>query len=140
MKRFWSVVLVGLVSLVASSGIALAGASPKAVGVSVAWTETIVQVGDTLELTATTPKHGSAFTDGWSGATKVSTLLNSDGYYVSRATFSPGQPGLYTVTYNITMSAGKSDVAWEGRGTGIITVLGDPSNYGYFDDAIKKSY
>ncbi len=122
MIRFWPLALVALVILMAFPGSGLAGGSAKAVDVSVAPTVTIVPVGGTLEVTATTLKHGSAFTDSWSGATKVSTVLASDGYYVSKATFMAGSPGTHRVTYNITMVAGNSHVSWEGTGATTITV------------------
>lgn len=122
MIRFWALILVALVSLTVLLASAFADSLPQAVGVSVAPIVTGVQVGQTLEVTATTLKHGSAYTDSWAGATKASTELSSDGYYVSKATFTAGSPGTHNVTYKITMVAGKSDVSWEGTGTTTITV------------------
>lgn len=74
--------------------------------------------GVTVIFTATTLKCGSAYVDSWSGASKVSTVLNSNGYYVSTAEYIiTGDSGDLTVTYSITMTAGKSDVHWTGTGT-----------------------
>lgn len=81
-----------------------------------------------VTLIATNRKQGSNFSDNWTGATKVSTVLVEDGdneYYVSTATLSLADPlpfGTYPVTYDITMTAGHSEVSWTGETSASFTV------------------
>lgn len=90
--------LVALVCFTGSTGTAVAGGSPKVSSVSVEPTAGLVKAGDTLYITARTLKQGSSFTDRWTGATKVSTVLTGEGDYVSTATFSVTPEGEYAIT------------------------------------------
>lgn len=101
---------------------ASAAAAPKTETVAMSWTV----VGNDLQLTATTLKHGSAYVDSWSCTPScslvASTSLSSDGYFISVATLSAPASGDYEFTYAITMTAGKSDIQWTGENSVIISV------------------
>jgi len=116
-----AVAVVGL--LVGWTAVAQAAPPPKSASVALSPATATLTVGQTLDLTATTLKQGSAYSDGWSGAAKLGTGLSADGYYVSTARFTAAAPGTYTVTYAITMTAGRSDVAWQGQASATITVV-----------------
>jgi uncharacterized protein YjdB len=117
------VVLAVLGLLAGSTASAGAAPPPKTASVALSPATATLTVGQTLDLTATTLKQGSAYSDGWSGAAKLGTVLNADGYYVSTARFTAAAPGTYLVTYHITMTAGRSDVAWQGQASATITVV-----------------
>lgn len=102
----------------------LAAPAPKTATVSLSASNDTILVGQTATLTATTLKQGSSFTDSWDGAVKHSTILeDSLKSYVSTATFSSSVPGTYTITYDITMNSGNSDVNFLGTNSITITVL-----------------
>lgn len=102
----------------------LAAQAPKIATVSLTASNDTILVGETATLTAPTPKQGSSFTDSWDGAVKDITILDDSlESYVSTATFSSSVPGTYTITYNITMKAGKSNVTFVGTKCTTITVI-----------------
>lgn len=85
--------------------------------------ETINQ-GETLELTATTLKHGSDYEEEWNGAIKDKTVFDAiTGAYVSKAVFKAEKPGTYTISYCIYMSSGGSTTAFYGKVEKTITVI-----------------
>jgi hypothetical protein len=117
-------VALAVVGLVAGSAApADAAPAPKTATVSMSPTSATLTVGQTLDLAATTLKQGSGYSDQWTGAAKLGTALNADGYYVSTARFTAAAPGTYTVTYRIAMTAGRSDVSWQGSASATITVV-----------------
>ncbi len=121
MLRFRIASWVALLSLVAFPAMLIADVATSGRPIDVSMT--VDGDGNTLTLTATTEKHGSALVDNWTGAEKLDTQLSEDGYYVSRATFEvPLEPGDYTVSYRIIMAAGKSDITWDGTGEVVITI------------------
>ena len=62
--------------------------------------------------------------DTWTGSLKNSTILDDSlESYVSTSTFSSSIPGTYTITYDITMKAGKSNVTFVGTKSITITVI-----------------
>lgn len=98
--------------------------APKIATVSLSASNDTILVGETATLKATTLKQGSSFIDSWGGAVKDSTLLDDSlESYVSTATFSSSVPGTYTITYDITMKAGKSNVTFVGTESTTITVI-----------------
>lgn len=100
-------------------------ASSTEVSVGIQASPATVNSGESIELTAVTPKHGSSFTDSWSIAEKSGTTLDVDtGCYISKAVFKAAEPGEYTIEYNITMDAGSSDVLFIGRGSFTVKVIG----------------
>lgn len=102
----------------------LAAPAPKPANVSLSASNDTILVGETATLTATTLKQGSSFTDSWDGAVKDSTILDDSlESYVSTATFSSSVPGTYTITYDITMNSGNSDVNFLRTNSITITVL-----------------
>jgi hypothetical protein len=102
----------------------LAAPAPKPANVSLSASNDTILVGETATLTATTLKQGSSFTDSWDGAVKDSTILDDSlESYVSTATFSSSVPGAYTITYDIIMKAGKSNVTFVGTEGTTITVI-----------------
>lgn len=116
MKMVWKFLVVALVAavLMIAPLSVLAAPEPKSEVVTITAGASVDS--DSVDLVATTLKHDSAYIDIWAGATKVSTILNSNGYYVSTATFSAESlaEGDYCVTYHITMTSGKSSVEWTG--------------------------
>lgn len=75
-----------------------------------------VDIGESVELTAVTPKCGSAFTEEWSGAKR--SYNEKDDFkeeYLSKAVFMEEKAGIYTVKYNIFMEAGKSNKVFMGE-------------------------
>lgn len=92
----------------------------------------VIFVGDAVELEAVTLKKGSSFEDSWviydeegNLVTKIEiaelgvedTFLNKADFYVARAIFTASEAGVYTVRYEISMSAGKSHVRFNGNAT-----------------------
>lgn len=103
-------ILVALACMVAAT---VATARPSRVKtVPVQWTAAVVD--NQVVITTTTPKQGSRFTDTWTGVTNVvgTQKVDTDGEatYVSQATLAPAASGVSTVTYQITMTPGKSRV------------------------------
>lgn len=125
----WSTVMVMLVMTIAalSSGAAASEIRTEAVSLSSTVSGNSVN-GYAIIFTAVTLKYGSTYRDSWEGATKVSTVLDANGYYVSTATFSAtGVPaGTYPVAYHIRMSAGASDLTWAGQAAGTV-ITDDPA-------------
>lgn len=105
MKKAYFFILV-VVLLFGMSVNAFASSPPKNVEVSITSSLSAVRVGETVTLTAVTLKHGSEYKDEWVGATKVSTVLTEDGYYVSTARITVQDDVL--VQYNIIMNAGNN--------------------------------
>lgn len=102
MKKLFVVVLT-VVMLFSISLNTLAVSCPKSVEVNIS-APVKVQSGEIVTLTAVTLKRGSDYRDQWIGATKVSTVLTEDGYYISTAQFTAKEAA--SVQYNIIMEAG----------------------------------
>jgi hypothetical protein len=123
MKKILSIISLFVLTL-SMSTIVLAAPAPKTAIVSLSTTSTTIEVGQTATLTASSLKQGSSYTDSWNGAVKNNTILDeATGNYVSTATFSASKPGTYTVTYAVTMGAGKSGVTFIGTQSTTITVI-----------------
>ncbi len=74
-----------------------------------------VQVGEEVTFVTTAPKHGSSYIDGWEGAKAIETVFHKEaGEYISTATFIANEEGVYTISYLIEMSSGKSGVSFSG--------------------------
>lgn len=105
---------------------AMAAPAPKTVDVSLDASSTTIKVGQVVTLTATTDKQGDDYVDSWDEAEKIGTIHDTEaGTYVSTAKFTGITPGTYTITYEITMSSGKSDVTFNGIKSVEITVVQD---------------
>lgn len=116
---------VALVMFFLTTITALASPPPKTVETYIlpATAQTLT-VGQILSLEARTLKHGSHYTDTWQGAAKLETLQNKEtGEYESAATFIATEPGTFTITYTITMTAGKSHVSFVGTGSVTVEVV-----------------
>jgi hypothetical protein len=123
MKKIMSIIST-FIFILATSVVVIAAPAPKTATVSLSASATTINVGQAVTLTTSTLKQGSSYTDSWGGAVKNTTILNeATGNYVSTATFSETTPGTYTVTYGITMSAGKSGVTFVGYQSITITVI-----------------
>lgn len=140
MKRVISTILAALLVLGLRGGV-LASPSAKtidvelsassAAGLSVLTATELstpavtIKAGESVILTAVSLKHGSAYEDMWSGASALGTVLDEESEsYISSAVFTAGEPGIYTVTYDIQMKAGKSDVLFAGNASKTIEVTG----------------
>ncbi len=125
MKKILSVMLM-FILLMSLMIPAYADSEAKEVEAAVSASATKVNIGESVELSAVVPKHGSTFTDSWSLAEKVGTILDEDSEsYISTAVFKAVEPGKYTIEYNITMQAGKSNVVFVGKGSVTIEVTGE---------------
>jgi len=118
MKKLLVVVLT-LLMLVGIPAGSFAEPSAKDAGVSLISSAATVKPGETVTLTAVTLKQGSAYTDEWIGATKITTVLTEDGYYVSTAEISPEVT--VTVQYKITMTAGNCGTSFIGQAETVIS-------------------
>ncbi|PKM38811.1 MAG: hypothetical protein CVV03_12820 [Firmicutes bacterium HGW-Firmicutes-8] len=119
MKKLLIVILT-LLMLVGISANSIAVPSPKEASVSLTSSAATVKPGEIVTLTAVTLKQGSAYTDEWIGATKIETVLNEDGYYVSTAEVTA--QATVTVQYKITMTAGKGGVTFTGEAETAVSV------------------
>lgn len=113
--------LIAFTLVMLSAMVVPAAASPaKYIEVVLSDTPTEVKSGERITLTAITPKQGSDFTDEWIGATKISTVLTQDGYYVSTAEVTV-QDSL-TVIYKISMTSGNSGTRFIGQASETVSV------------------
>jgi hypothetical protein len=108
MKRI--AIIITICSILFSSTLVVYAASDiKDIEVIFSDTVAVAKVGETLDLTATTPKHGSDYTDTWDNAVKSVTQFDSVAEaYISKAIFTAENPGIYTISYTITMTSGES--------------------------------
>ncbi|NJD02489.1 MAG: hypothetical protein FIA99_07820 [Ruminiclostridium sp.] len=124
MKKILSVMLIYILLMSLMIPV-YADSWAKEVEVDVSASATMVDVGESVELRAIIPVHGSSFEDGWLGAEESGTTLDKDSVnYISTAVFNAVKPGKYTIEYNITMYAGKSNVVFVGKGSVTIEVIG----------------
>jgi hypothetical protein len=119
MKKLFIIVLT-LFLMIGITGNLAAQPLPKAADVSLTSSVETANLGETVTLTAITMKKGSDYTDEWIGATKVGTVLNHDGYYVSTAEFKADVT--VNVQYRIIMTAGKSKVSFTGQSETTVVV------------------
>ena len=112
MKRI--AIIITIFSVLFSSTLGVSAASdPKDIEVILSDTATVAKIGETINLTATAPKHGSYYTDNWDNAVKCVTEFDSiTETYISRAFFTAEKPGIYHISYTITMTAGDSDTTF----------------------------
>jgi hypothetical protein len=113
MKKI-AVILAMLSTLFFSSSMGVWAASdPKDIDVILSDTASVMQIGETVELTATTDKHGSTYTDKWDNAEKIATVFVSQtGTYISKASFTAERPGRYYISYTINMTSGSSNTVF----------------------------
>lgn len=108
MKRIAIIITVFLI-LFSSTISVSADTDPKNIEVILSNTVTVAKLGETIDLTATTPKHGSSYTDNWANAVKIATEFDPiTETYNSKALFTSEKPGIYNISYTITMTAGDS--------------------------------
>lgn len=126
MKKLAILVII-MTLLVGSATIVSAADEPKTVTVTLSETPPVVNVGETVVLKAVTGKHGSSYSDIWSNANGVQTIYDEETVtYMSEALFKADKPGIYTISYEIAMDAGKSDTTFIGRVERTIEVTGTP--------------
>lgn len=109
--------------------VAAAPAHPKPMPrvVKVAVVGTYDSTSQTITFTATSPRRGSAFTDSWTGATKVVTIFDeATGTYISTATVDASlasSGATFSANYTITMTAGRRGVvSFNGAGFATVTI------------------
>jgi len=129
MKKILSVMLM-FIMLMSLMIPAYADSEVKETEVVVSASDVTVNVNESVALSAVVPKHGSSFTDSWSAAEKDGTVLDEDTQsYFSTATFKACEAGVYTIEYNITMNAGKSNAVFVGKGS-VTVVVSKPAVVG----------
>lgn len=108
MKRI--AIIITIFSILFGSTIGVSAASdPKDIEVTLSESATVVNIGETIALVATTSKHGSNYTDNWNNAVKSVTEFDPiTEAYISTASFTAENPGIYPISYTITMTAGDS--------------------------------
>ncbi|WHH61078.1 hypothetical protein [Petroclostridium sp. X23] len=122
MKKILATLVIIMAMLNLSTSV-MAGTLFKEVEVTLSPADTVIEVGETMVLTASTQKKGSSYFDGWEGAVEGDTILdNATGNYISSAVFTAVQPGTYTITYSIGMDAGNNTDKFIGTATQVVTV------------------
>lgn len=108
-----------------------AGSGPKEAEVTLSDVPSSLNVGETIEITATSVKQGSGYTDGWVNAAPVSSGFDPEtGTYLSKAAFTAEKPGVYQIRYWIRMTAGNSNTAFEREVERTIEVTGQTTVVG----------
>lgn len=124
MKKL-AILVVILTLLVGSTSFASAANEPKTITVVLSETPTIVKAGEAVTFMAVSEKHGSSYSDFWSNAEGEQTVFDEETEcYISEAVFQADKPGIYTISYEITMYAGKSNIAFTGKIERTIEVTG----------------
>jgi len=123
MKRIAFIITLLSVYFCAFVGVS-AAPDQKNADVTVSDTPAVLNVGETVILTAATGKHGSSYNDNWNNAVKSITEFDPNtGTYISKAEFTAQKAGIYTISYNIDMFAGKSGIAFSGKAERTIKVI-----------------
>lgn len=107
-------IIVTVLSVLFSSILGVAADSiPKDIEVILSDTPAVVNLGQSFEITATAPKHGSNYIDSWENAEQSYTELNAlTNAYISKATFKADKEGIYNISYTIKMTSGNSDTVF----------------------------
>jgi hypothetical protein len=123
MKRI--AIIITIFSILFGSTIGVSAASdPKDIEVILSESATVVNIGETIALAATTSKHGSSYTDNWNNAVKSVTEFDPiTETYISTATFTAEKPGIYPISYTITMTAGDSGTTFSKAAERTIEVI-----------------
>lgn len=120
MKRLIWLVIILVITLTPVS--AFARQQDKVVDVEMSIIPDEIELGESIEFTAFTDKHGSSFQDEWVNAEKVGTVFDTEtSRYISIAEFKPTEPGIYEISYIISMRSGKNGTTF--RGTNYKTVI-----------------
>jgi hypothetical protein len=110
-------ILVGTTTFVSA-------ASTQAVPVVLSDTPSTVTPGEAVVLEAVCERNGSSYNIVWSNATEGQTVFSEEtGCYTSEAVFQADIPGIYTISYEITMYAGNSGTTFIGRVERTIEVI-----------------
>lgn len=107
-------IIITILSVLFSSIVGVAADSDlKDIDVILSDTPAIVNVGESFEITAISPKHGSSYTDSWENANQSYTELDPiTRTYVSKAAFIAEKAGIYHISYTIKMTSGSSDTTF----------------------------
>lgn len=123
MKKVAVIITVLSLLLGSIAGVS-ADSSLKDIEVTLSDTPAVVNLGETIELTATAEKHGSDYIDAWENADKAFTEPEPiTDTYISKAVFKPQKPGVYVVSYVIKMTSGSSDTIFFKRVERTIEVI-----------------
>ena len=123
MRKIFTTLIITLLLLSFPVAV-LAETLSKEAEVSISNITDIINVGETIELSAVTVKQGSYYEDKWNGATAVDTVFNEDtDEYISKAVFYADKPGTYVINYEIKMSAGNSSRSFTGTVEKTIKVI-----------------
>ena len=87
-----------------------------------------ILVGENTDLSAATEKKGSSYQVTWSSNQEGifgegETVKTDEGYYVSTNNYTANEAGDHTLSYSITMTAGKSHVSWTASDSETIKVI-----------------
>ncbi|MGB7606510.1 MAG: hypothetical protein WBL93_13655 [Lutisporaceae bacterium] len=123
MKKIFIILTILSILLISTIGVS-ADSESKDIEVVLSDMPTVVNVGETIALTATTQKHGSSYFDSWNNAVKSHTEFESETEtYISEAYFLAEEPGIYNVSYTISMTAGESGTVFSNTVEKIIEVV-----------------
>jgi hypothetical protein len=108
------VIIITILTLLFCSSVGVAADSNlKDIEVILSEIPTVAKIGEIIDLTATTQKHGSTYTDTWDNAVKSATVYDiTTGTYISKALFTAEKSGIYTISYTINMTSGNSDTVF----------------------------
>ena len=112
MKKL-AILFIVLTMIVGSTTIVSAASAPKTVTAVLSDTPSTVLPGEAVSLEAICSRKGSSYSAVWSNAIEGQTVFSEEtGCYTSQAVFQEDEPGIYTISYEITMYAGNSDTAF----------------------------
>lgn len=123
MKKL-ALLFIVLTMLVGTTTFVSAASTSQTVTVVLSDTPSTVIPGETVVLEAVCKRNGSSYNVVWSNAIEGQTVFSEEtGCYTSEAVFQADKPGIYTISYEITMHAGNSDTTFIGRVERTIEVI-----------------
>ncbi|KUO49628.1 MAG: hypothetical protein APF76_00150 [Desulfitibacter sp. BRH_c19] len=126
MRKIVTILIITLVLSFPTT--AFAETPSKEAEVSVSNIPDIINVGESIELSAVTVKQGSSYEEKWNGATAEGTVFDENtNEYISKAVFYAEKPGTYVINYQIKMRAGNSNSYFTGTVEKTIKVINSVS-------------
>lgn len=114
-----------LTMVIGSTTFVYAESEPKTIDVVLSDTPSAVEPGEAVTIEAVCKRNGSSYDVVWGNAVEVKTVYSEEtGCYTSEAIFQADNPGIYTISYEITMNAGNSSTTFSGRVERTIEVIG----------------
>lgn len=124
MKKF-ALLFIVITMLAGLTTFVSAASEPKTVDVTLNDTPATVVPGEAVVLKAICKRSGSSFDVAWTNAIEGQTVFDEETEcYVSEAVFHQDKPGVYTISCDIIMCAGKSSTTFVSRVERTIEVTG----------------